>query len=146
MLADLSTDEGRKRILDDIEIRNKFVTGQQRPFGGLEPGQLIGARMWQEAQNLGAMADWQKNIFAGARELGSGLGEAQQNAFDFLGKNMGEILNLSNVQRQNRQAYEQSLYDAAVNKAQSENQRKAGLISAGAGVGGAAIGAAAIII
>lgn len=146
MLADLSTDEGRKRILEDIEIRNKFVTGQQRPTGGLEPGQLIGARMGQEAQNLGAMADWQKNIFAGARELGSGLGEAQQNAFDFLGKNMGELLNLSNVQRQNRQAREQTLYDAAVNKAQSENQRKAGLISAGAGVGGAAIGAAAIII
>jgi hypothetical protein len=146
MLADLSTDEGRKRILEDIEIRNKFVTGQQRPTGGLEPGQLIGARMGQEAQNLGAMADWQKNIFAGARELGSGLGEAQQSAFDFLGKNMGELLNLSNVQRQNRQAREQALYDAAVNKAQSENQRKAGLISAGAGVGGAAIGAAAIII
>ena len=146
MLADLSTDEGRKRILEDIEIRNKFVTGQQRPTGGLEPGQLIGARMAQEAQNLGAMADWQKNIFAGARELGAGLGEAQQNTFDFLSKNMGELLNLSNVQRQNRQAREQVLYDAAVNKAQSENQRKAGLISAGAGLGGAAIGAAAIII
>jgi hypothetical protein len=146
MLADLSTDEGRKRILEDIEIRNKFVTGQQRPTGGLEPGQLIGARMGQESANLGAMSDWQKNIFSGARELGAGLGEAQQNTFDFLSKNMGELLNLSNVQRQNRQAREQVLYDAAVNKAQSENQRKAGLISAGAGLGGAAIGAAAIMI
>jgi hypothetical protein len=146
MLADVSTEEGRKRILEDIELRNRFVSSQQRPTGGLDPGTLIGARMGQEAANLGAMADWQKNIFAGARELGAGLGEAQQNTFDFLSKNMGELLNLSNVQRQNRQAREQVLYDAAVNKAQSENQRKAGLISAGAGLGGAAIGAAAIII
>ena len=146
MLADVSTEEGRKRMLEDIALRQQFVSSQQRPTGGLEPGQLIGARMAQEAQNLGAMADWQKNIFAGAQQLGTGLGEAQQNTFDFLSKNMGEILNLSNVQRQNRQAYEQSLYNAAVQNAQSQNAAKAGMISAGAGIGGAAIGAAAIII
>jgi hypothetical protein len=146
MLADVSTEEGRKRMLEDIALRQKFVESQQRPTGGLEPGQLIGARMAQESANLGAMSDWQKNIFSGARELGAGLGEAQQNTYDFLNKNMGELLNLSNVQRQNRQAYEQSLYDAAVQGAQSRNAAKAGMISAGAGLGGAAIGAAAIII
>ncbi len=146
MLADVSTEEGRKRMLEDIELRNRFVSSQQRPTGGLDPGTLIGARMGQEAQNLGAMADWQKNIFSGAQQLGTGLGEAQQNTFDYLSKNMGEILNLSNVQRQNRQAYEQSLYNAAVQNAQSQNASKAGMISAGAGIGGAAIGAAAIII
>jgi hypothetical protein len=146
MLADVSTEEGRKRMLEDIELRNRFVSSQQRPTGGLDPGTLIGARMGQEAQNLGAMADWQKNIFSGAQQLGTGLGEAQQNTFDYLSKNMGEILNLSNVQRQNRQAYDQSLYNAAVQNAQSQNASKAGMISAGAGVGGAAIGAAAIII
>jgi len=146
MLADVSTEEGRKRMLEDIALRQRFVESQQRPTGGLDPGQLIGARMAQESANLGAMADWQKNIFSGARELGAGLGEAQQSTYDFLNKNMGELLNLSNVQRQNRQAYEQSLYNAAVQNAQSQNAAKAGMISAGAGIGGAAIGAAAIII
>ena len=109
--------------------------------------------MGQEAANLGAMSDWQKGIFSGAQQLGNTLNEfgqsrmgLNQNAFDYLSKNMGEILNLSNTQRQNRQAYEQSLYDAAVQGAQSQNSSKAGMISAGAGIGGAAIGAAAIII
>jgi hypothetical protein len=153
MLADVSTEEGRKRMLEDIELRNRFVSSQQRPTGGIDPGTLIGARMGQEAANLGAMADWQKNIFSGAQQLGGTLNEfdqarmgLNQNAFDYLSKNMGEILNLSNVQRQNRQAYEQSLYNAAVQNAQSQNASKAGMISAGAGIGGAAIGAAAIII
>jgi hypothetical protein len=146
MLADVSTEEGRKRLLEDIEIRNKFVSNQQRPTGGLDPGTLIGARMGQEAANLGAMADWQKGIFSGAQQLGAGLGEAQQNTFDFLSKNMGELLNLSNVQRQNRQAYEQSLYDAAVQGAQSRNANKGAMIGAGASLAGAGIGAAAIII
>jgi hypothetical protein len=146
MLADVSTEEGRKRMLEDIELRNRFVSSQQRPTGGLDPGTLIGARMGQEAQNLGAMADWQKNIFAGAQQLGTGLGEAQQNTFDYLSKNMGEILNLSNVQRQNRQAYDQSLYNAAVNNAISQNSAKGKMIESGAALGGAAIGAAAIII
>jgi len=153
MLADVSTEEGRKRMLEDIELRNRFVSSQQRPTGGLDPGQLISARMGQEAANRGAMADWQQGIFSGAQQLGNTLNQfdqarmgLNQNAFDYLGKNMGEILNLSNVQRQNRQAYDQSLYNAAVQNAQSQNASKAGMISAGAGVGGAAIGAAAIII
>lgn len=146
MLADVSTEEGRKRLLEDIEIRNKFVSNQQRPTGGLDPGTLIGARMGQEAANLGAMADWQKGILSGAQQLGAGLGEAQQNTFDFLSKNMGELLNLSNVQRQNRQAFEQSLYDADVEAARSRNANKGAMIGAGAGLAGAGIGAAAIII
>jgi hypothetical protein len=102
--------------------------------------------MAQEAANLGAMSDWQKNIFSGARELGAGLGEAQQNTYDFLNKNMGELLNLSNVQRQNRQAFDQTLYNAAVNNAISQNSAKGKMIESGAALGGAAIGAAAIII
>jgi len=153
MLADVSTEEGRKRMLEDIELRNRFVSSQQRPTGGIDPGTLIGARMGQEAANLGAMSDWQQGIFSGAQQLGNTLNQfdqarmgLNQNAFDYLGKNMGEILNLSNVQRQNRQAYDQSLYNAAVQNAQSQNASKAGMISAGAGIGGAAIGAAAIII
>jgi hypothetical protein len=171
MLADLSTDEGRKRILEDIEIRNKFVTSQQRPIGGLDPSALINKRMTAEAENRGAMSDWQLGILQGAqqlgqinqakqaeefeqaRQLGSTLDSFQQarmglnqNAFDYLSKNMGEILNLSNVQRQNRQAYDQALYNAAINEAQEKNREKANMISAGAGIGGAAIGAAAIMI
>jgi galactokinase len=102
--------------------------------------------MGAEAANIGAMSDWQRNIFSGAQQLGAGLGQAQQGAFDYLSRNMGEILNLQNTQRSNRQAYEQSLYDAAVQNAQSQNASKAGMITAGAGLGGAAIGAAAIII
>jgi len=171
MLADVSTEEGRKRMLEDIALRQQFVSSQQRPTGGLDPSALIDKRMTAEAGNRGAMSDWQQGILQGAqqlgqinqlkqaeefeqaRQLGSTLDSFQQarmglnqNAFDYLSKNMGEILNLSNVQRQNRQAYEQSLYDAAVQGAQSQNAAKAGMISAGAGIGGAAIGAAAIII
>lgn len=145
-LADISTEEGRKRLLENISLRQGFVNAQQAPTGGLEPGALIGGRMAAEAANLGAMQDWQKNIFAGAQSMGEGLGQARQNAFDYLSKNMGEILNLQQAGRANRQAYEQSLYDAASQKAQGQNQMKGALIGAGAGLGGAAIGAAAIII
>ena len=145
-LADMSTEEGRKRILEDINIRQGFVQSQPKPMGGLDPGALIGGRMASEAANLGAMADWQKNIFAGAQSMGEGLGQARQNAFDYLSKNMGEILNLQQAGRANRQAYEQSLYDAAALKAQGQNQMKGALIGGGAALGGAAIGAAAIII
>ena len=146
MLADVSTEEGRKRMLEDIALRQQFTQSQQAPTGGLDPGQLIGARMGAEAANLGAMSDWQRNIFSGAQQLGTGLGQAQQGAFDFLSKNMGEIMNLQNIQRSNRQAYEQSLYDAASQRAQSQNQMKGAMIGGGAALGGAAIGAAAIII
>lgn len=146
MLADVSTEQGRKRMLEDIALRQQFTQSQQAPMGGLDPGQLINARMGAEAANIGAMSDWQRNIFSGAQQLGAGLGQAQQGAFDYLSRNMGEILNLQNTQRSNRQAYEQSLYDAAVQNAQSQNASKAGMITAGAGLGGAAIGAAAIII
>ena len=145
-LADISTEEGRKRLLENISLRQGFVNSQQAPSGGLDPGALIGGRMASEAANLGAMQDWQKNIFAGAQSMGEGLGQAKQNAFDYLSKNMGEILNLQQTSRANRQAYEQSLYDAASQRAQGQNQRTGALIGAGAGIGGAAIGAAAIII
>ena len=145
-LADASTEEGRKRLLENIALRQQFVSTNQAPTGGLEPGALIGARMGAEAANLGAMQDWQKNIFAGAQSMGEGLGQARQNAFDYLSKNMGEILNLQQTGRANRQQYEQALYDAASQRAQSQNQMKGALIGAGAGLGGAAIGAAAIII
>lgn len=145
-LADASTEEGRKRLLENIALRQQFVSANQAPAGGLEPGALIGARMGAEAANLGAMQDWQKNIFAGAQSMGEGLGQARQNAFDYLSKNMGEILNLQQTSRANRQQYEQALYDAASQRAQSQNQMKGALIGAGAGLGGAAIGAAAIII
>ena len=145
-LADMSTEEGRKRILEDINIRQGFVQSQAKPMGGLDPGALIGGRMASEAANLGAMADWQKNIFAGAQSMGEGLGQARQNAFDYLSKNMGEILNLQQTGRANRQAYEQSLYDAAAMKAEGQNKMKGALIGGGAALGGAAIGAAAIMI
>lgn len=145
-LADMSTEEGRKRLLENISLRQGFVNANQAPVGGLEPGALIGGRMASEAANLGAMQDWQKNIFAGAQSMGEQLGQSRQNAFDYLSKNMGEILNLQQTSRANRQAYEQSLYDAASQKAQAQNQMKGALIGAGAGLGGAAIGAAAIII
>jgi len=146
MLADASTEQGRKRMLEDIALRQQFTQSQQAPMGGLDPGQLIGARMGAEAANRGAMADWQRNIFAGAQQLGSSLGESQQSAFDYLSRNMGEILNLQNTQRANRQAYEQSLYDAATQNAQSRNAMTGQMIGAGAGLAGAGIGAAAIII
>lgn len=145
-IADLSTDEGRRRLLENIALRQQFTSAQQAPQGGLDPGALIGARMGAESANLGAMADWQRNIFSGAQQMGEGLGQARQNAFDYLSKNMGEILGLQQTQRANRQAYEQSLYDAASQRAQSQNQMKGAMIGGGAALGGAAIGAAAIII
>ena len=152
-LADMSTEEGRKRILEDINIRQGFVQSQEKPIGGLDPGALIGGRMAADAANRGAMADWQKNIFSGAKELGGTLDQFQQarmgltqNAFDYLSKNMGEILNLQQTTKANRRAHEQSLYDAASMKAQSYNQGKGAMIGGGAALGGAAIGAAAILI
>ena len=153
MLADASTDEGRRRILEDISLRQGFVNSQEAPIGGLDPGMLIGARMGQEAANLGAMSDWQKGVFQNARQLGGTLDAFQQarmglnqSAFDYLSKNMGEILNLQNTNQANRQAYEQSLYDVASQNAQSKNAMTGQLIGAGAGLAGAGIGAAAIII
>ena len=170
-LADMSTEEGRKRLLEDINIRQGFVQSQAKPMGGIDPNTLINQRMASEAANRGAMSDWQLGILSGAqqlgqinalkqaeefdqvRQLGSTLDQFQQarmglnqNAFDYLSKNMGEILNLQQTSRANRQAYEQSLYDAASQKAQGQNQMKGAMIGGGAALGGAAIGAAAIII
>jgi hypothetical protein len=171
MLADASTDEGRRRILEDIALRQRFVNSQEAPMGGLDPEFLINARQANEAANLGLMSDWQQRIFQGAQQLGQAqqliqaqqLGQVQQlggtldafqqarmglnqSAFDYLSKNMGEILNLQNTNQANRQAYEQSLYDAASQNAQSKNAMTGSLIGAGAGLAGAGIGAAAIII
>lgn len=153
MLADVSTDEGRRRILEDIALRQGFVNSQEAPIGGLDPGVLIGARMGQDAANIGAMSDWQKGIFQNAQQLGGTLDAFQQarmglnqSAFDYLSKNMGEILNLQNTNQANRQAYEQSLYDVASQNAASKNAMTGQLIGAGAGLAGAGIGAAAIII
>jgi hypothetical protein len=145
-IADMSTEEGRRKMLENISIRQGFLGSQQAPTGGLDPGALIGGRMASESQNLGALADWQRNIFAGAQQMGEGLGQSRQNAYEYLSKNMGEILNLQQTQRANRRMQEQQGYDAAVQNAQSQNARTGALIGAGAGVGGAAIGAAAIII
>lgn len=152
-LADMSTEEGRRRMLENISLRQGFLQQQEAPIGGLDPGALIQARMGAEAANLGAMSDWQKGILSGAQQLGGSLDQFQQarmglnqSAFDYLSKNMGEILNLQQTQRANRQAYEQSLYDAASQRAQSQNQMKGAMIGGGAALGGAAIGAAAIII
>jgi hypothetical protein len=153
MLADASTDEGRKRILEDIALRQGFVQSQEAPAGGIDPGTLMAARQASEAGNLGAMSDWQRGILAGAGQLGQTLNQFQQarmglnqSAFDYLSRNMGEILNLQQTNQANRQAYEQSLYDAASQSAASKNAMTGQLIGAGAGLAGAGIGAAAIII
>lgn len=153
MLADVSTDEGRRRILEDIALRQGFVQSQEAPVGGIDPGVLLGARQAAEAANLGAMSDWQQGILQGAQQLGGTLDAFQQarmglnqSAFDYLSKNMGEILNLQQSNQANRQAYQQSLYDAAVQNAASKNAMTGQLIGAGAGLAGAGIGAAAIII
>lgn len=153
MLADVSTEEGRRRMLEDINLRQGFVQSQEAPVGGIDPGVLLGARQAAETANLGAMADWQQGILQGAQQLGGTLDAFQQarmgmnqSAFDYLSKNMGEILNLQQSNQANRQAYQQSLYDAAVQNAQSKNAMTGQLIGAGAGLAGAGIGAAAIII
>ena len=153
MLADVSTEEGRRRMLEDINLRQGFVQSQEAPVGGIDPGVLLGARQAAEAANLGAMSDWQQGILQGAQQLGGTLDAFQQarmglnqSAFDYLSKNMGEILNLQQSNQANRQAYQQSLYDAAVQNAASKNAMTGQLIGAGAGLAGAGIGAAAIII
>lgn len=153
MLADISTDEGRRRALEDINIRRGFTEAQPPPVGGIDPGTLLGAKQAAEAANIGAMSDWQKGVFQGARDLGTTLDAFQQarmglnqSAFDYLSRNMGEILGLYNANQASRQAFEQALYDADVQNAQSKNAMTGSLIGAGAGLAGAGIGAAAIII
>jgi hypothetical protein len=108
------------------------------PIGGLDPATAIQAEMQAKAANLQAMQQYQQGIMAGGQRL-------QQSTSDFINQNLGELAQANNVSQQNKQNYEQAMYNNAVQNAASGNAMTGQMIGAGGAVAGAAIGAAIII-
>jgi 3-oxoacyl-ACP reductase-like protein len=69
----------------------------------------------------------------------------QQSTSDFINQNLGELAQANQVSQQNKQNYEQAMYNNAVQNAASQNALQGQMIGAGGAVAGAALGAAIII-
>ena len=94
----------------------------------------IQAEMQAKAANLQAMQQYQQNVFAGGQRL-------QQSTSDWINQNLGELQQANQVSQQNKQNYEESMYQNAVQNAASQNAMTGSLIGAGGAVAGAAVGA-----
>ncbi len=94
--------------------------------------------MAAKAANLQAMQQYQQNVLASSQRL-------QQSTSDFINQNLGELAQANQVSQQNKQNYEQAMYNNAVQNAASQNAMTGQMIGAGGAVAGAAIGAAIII-
>lgn len=137
-MYDFGTEAGRQSRLRNLALQQGYLSQTAAPVGGLDPASAIQAEMAAKAANLQAMQQFQQRVMAG----GQGL---QQSTSDFINQNLGELAQANQVSQQNKQNYEQSMYQNAVQNAASQNAMTGSYISAGAGVAGAAIGAAIII-
>lgn len=137
-MYDATTEGGRLARLRNLQIQQGYLAQTPAPIGGLDPAAAIQAEMEAKKQNLQAIQRYQQNVLAG----GQGL---QQSATDFINQNLGELAQANQVAQQNKQAREQAIYEAAVQKAASENNLTGAYIGAGGAVAGAALGAAIII-
>jgi hypothetical protein len=137
-IYDAGTEAGRQARLRSLALQQGYLAQTPAPIGGLDPATAIQAEMQAKAANLQAMQQYQQNIMASGQRL-------QQSTSDFINQNLGELQQANNVAQQNKQAREQAMYEAAVQKAASENQMTGQFIGAGGAITGAGIGAAIII-
>jgi hypothetical protein len=137
-IYDVGTAAGRMAKLRNLQIQQGYLAQTPAPIGGLDPASIIQAEMAAKKQNLESMQQYQQNILAGGQAF-------QQSATDWINQNLGELQKASNVEQQNKQSREQFAYENAVQKAASENSKRASYIQTGGAVVGAALGAAIII-
>lgn len=137
-MYDMGTEAGRQARLRNLALQQGYLAQTPAPVGGLDPASAIQAEMAAKAANLQAMQQYQQNVLAGSQGL-------QQSTSDWINQNLGELQQASNVAQQNKQNYEQAMYQNAVQNAASQNQMTGSMIGAGGAVAGAAIGAAIII-
>jgi hypothetical protein len=137
-IYDAGTEAGRQARLRSLALQQGYLAQTPAPIGGLDPATAIQAEMQAKAANLQAMQQYQQGIMAGGQRL-------QQSTSDFINQNLGELAQANNVAQQNKQNYEQAMYNNAVQNAASGNAMTGQMIGAGGAVAGAAIGAAIII-
>lgn len=137
-IYDAGTEAGRQARLRNLALQQGYLAQTPAPIGGLDPATAIQAEMAAKAANLQAMQQYQQNVLA----AGQGL---QQSTSDFINQNLGELSKANIISQQNKQNYEEAMYQNAVQNAASKNQMTGQMIGAGGAVAGAALGAAIII-
>lgn len=137
-IYDAGTEAGRQARLRNLALQQGYLAQTPAPIGGLDPATAIQAEMAAKAANLQAMQQYQQNVLASGQRL-------QQSTSDFINQNLGELAQANQVSQQNKQNYEQAMYNNAVQNAASQNAMTGQMIGAGGAVAGAALGAAIII-
>jgi hypothetical protein len=137
-MYDASTEAGRQARLRSLALQQGYLAQTPAPVGGLDPATAIQAEMQAKAANLQAMQQYQQNVMVGGQRL-------QQSTSDWINNNLGELNQANQVAQQNKQNYEQAMYNNAVQNAASKNALTGQMIGAGGAVAGAAVGAAIII-
>jgi hypothetical protein len=137
-IYDAGTETGRQARLKNLALQQGYLAQTPAPIGGLDPASAIQAEMAAKSANLQAMQQYQQSVLASGQRL-------QQSTSDFINQNLGELSQANKVSQQNKQNYEQAMYNNAVQNAASQNALTGQMIGTGGAVAGAAIGAAIII-
>jgi hypothetical protein len=133
-IYDASTEAGRQARLRNLALQQGYLAQTPAPVGGLDPASAIQAEMAARAANLQAMQRYQQNVLASSQGL-------QQSTTDWINQNLGELQQANNVAQQNKQNYEQAMYNNAVQNAASQNAISSAYLSAGGSIIGAGLGA-----
>ena len=137
-IYDAGTEAGRQVRLRNLALQQGYLAQTPAPIGGLDPATAIQAEMAAKSANLQAMQQYQQNVLASGQRL-------QQSTSDFINQNLGELAQANQISQQNKQNYEQAMYNNAVQNAASQNAMTGQMIGAGGAVAGVALGAAIII-
>ena len=137
-IYDAGTEAGRQARLKNLALQQGYLAQTPAPIGGLDPATAIQAEMAAKSANLQAMQQYQQNVLASGQRL-------QQSTSDFINQNLGELAQANQISQQNKQNYEQAMYNNAVQNAASQNAMTGQMIGAGGAVAGVALGAAIII-
>lgn len=147
-IYDVTAEAGRKRMLEDIGLRQQFLNANPAPVGGIDPGAAVSAQQSVNAANLA-----QRNAFRG-QNLQNIFGMGQTYA-DFVNRSMAETMSARQAEQQNLRQYQQQMVNDLLGQVNSENAARAAAIQGqqqmigslvGSGIGAAGqIGAAAMI-
>lgn len=146
-IFDATTEAGRKRLLEDIGLRQQFLSANPAPMGGIDPGAAVSAQQGVNAANLA-----QRNAFRG-QNLQNIFGMGQTYA-DFVNRSMAETMSARQAEEQNLRQYQQQMVNDLLGQVTSENAARASAMQgqqqmigslAGAGIGAVGVVAAAMI-
>ena len=134
-IFDQATQAARQFNLENLAAQQGYLAGTQAPTGGLDPGALMETKQASESANLANLTGWQQNIINAARGM-------QLQAPMFVPTaGYQDILGLQQANQQNRQNYQQAMYQGAAQNAANANQLTAAYIGAAGSLGGALAGA-----